>query len=209
MRNLLLVATASLAGCIATGTTAQAFTVTPAYEFTTNTTITQLDNRQFTNGFSFSLSTPESLNALGVWKGDVAASQQVGLWSSTGTLLGSTTVLSTDTTVGNYRWAPFSLALAAGSYVIGATFSGGPFPLITGGLTTLAGYSYGGDLYDYGAGLNFPTKGPYGTYGLNGISNPNFSIVTAPPVTVPEPATLAILAAGLFGVAATGRRRPA
>lgn len=183
---------------------AEALTVTPAFEFTSNSTLS--DSRRFTVGFSFSLSTAQSVNALGVWKGDMGPRQEVGIWTSLGTLLGSTTVLSTDTEIGNYRWAPFSLALAAGDYVIGATFMGGQLLDLLGGVTTVAGYTYGQDLQFIGAGLNFPTVTTGGLYGSNGIANPNFSVGEA---VIPVPAALALFGVALLGLGAARRIRTA
>ena len=66
----------------------------PAVEYATSGTLS--DSRPFTVGYTFSLSAPVTINALGYWDNGRGSSHQVGIWDSAGTLLTSTTVLGTD-----------------------------------------------------------------------------------------------------------------
>jgi len=198
MRTLI----AGLVALIATAV-ANAAPITPAVQYTTTSTLT--DSRPFTLGYSFTTSTPLTINALGYWVDGLSNNHQVGLWTSTGTLLASTTVLSGDLTQDNFRWHSIApLALAPGSYVIGGEFlgNGNPFPFNATGITTISGYTYGNDLQIFGSGLNFPTVGPVG-YGPNGILAANFSVSTA----TPEPISLVVFGGLIVGGAGVAIRR--
>ena len=59
---------------------AQAGVITPAVQYTTITN--DSDTRPFTLGYSFSLSGPVTVNALGVWDDGFGNSHQVGIWNS-------------------------------------------------------------------------------------------------------------------------------
>ena len=187
------------------GGSAQAVTISPAVEYTTSGTLT--DSRPFTLGYSFSLSAPVTVNALGYWDNGRGSNHQVGIWDAGGTLLTSTTVMGTDPTVGHFVWGAISdYTLAAGSYVIGGEFLGdGTFNSAATGILSIAQYTYGTDLQAFGAGLNFPTFSTNGIYGSNGILEVSFSVTTA----VPEPSSYALMLLGIGVMGATLRRRKA
>lgn len=136
---------------------ASAATIDPAYEFSSVGAL--YDTRPYTTGFEFSLASPETVNALGYTTVGFASDQQVGIWDSTGTLLASTTVSTSDPVVGHFAWASIaSLALGPGDYTIGGTYDGGLFASYANGVTTIPGYTWITDEQIYGAGLNEPTE---------------------------------------------------
>lgn len=200
--NTLKIGAAALS-FIATGTVS-AQTITPAFEYVSGDTLS--DSRPYTLGFSFNLAAAKTVNALGYNTATLSRDQTVGLWSSTGTLLASTVIGTASTTVGNFSWESISaLSLAAGDYVLAATYTGGPFPTRLTGVTTAADYTYLTDLQDLGPGLNFPTLSTNGSYGTQGIGVANLSFGMAG--AVPEPASWALMIGGMGMVGGALRRR--
>ena len=169
----------------------------PIFEYSSGTPSSAAS--PYTLGFAFTTSSAFTIDALAYWDDGMGNDHEVGIWSTAGTLLVSTTVLGTDPLMGHYRYGAISdYALAPGTYVIGgeaASFDAVPISLM--GVTTLAGYSWVEDRQVVGAGLNFPTLA-VGGYGDNAFAAVNFS------VAVPEPGTGALL---LAGVVVIGLRR--
>lgn len=204
MQKLLATVAAALLSTVS-ATAAQAVTIVPAVEYAGGDALT--DSRPFTLGYSFSLSGPVSVNALGYLNDFLT--HQVGIWSSSGALLASTTVLGSDPVVGHFQWHEIAaLTLGPGDYVIGGEYLGNGNQINTNirGVTTIPEYTYGTDLQIQGSGLNFPTLSTSGGYGPNGILNASFSVGEAV-APVPEPATWAMMLIG-FGIIGVGMRRP-
>lgn len=155
-------------------------------------------------GFEFSLSTPETINALGYTTVGFASDQQVGIWDSAGTLLTSATVSTGDSVVGHFAWTAIAaLILGPGTYTIGGTYDGGPLPSFASGVTSIHGYAWIEDEQANGAVLSDPTFSA-GGYGANGIPQVDFSVSAG---AVPEPATWITLILGLAISGAVARRR--
>jgi len=159
-----------------------------------------------TLGWRFHLKSPVFLTSLGVYdhlQDGFAEAHQVGLWTSTGTLLGSGNlpVGASGNLLGSFRYVDVpSVPLPIGDYVIGAHFIGtfvDPFSDFNSSLTTDPIVEYMGRNSD-GPGFQFPSNF-LGTDGLNFItSNLQFSLV-------PEPSALVL--AGLGTVFAVMSRR--
>lgn len=193
-----------LFGCVMVLLSLPSFAVTidPVYEYATSGSLT--DTRPFTLGFEFTTSVTFQINALGYW--DDGADHQVGIWDTSGNLLTSATVLGTDPVTGHFAYAADTYTLGPGTYVIGGTYDGGPFPSDALGVTSLPGYTWIEDEWASGSGLNFPNQTSHGSYGDNGIPIVDFSVGSSTS-SVPEPSSLMLLGTGLVGLSGTLRRK--
>lgn len=175
-KQILLSATISLA-ISATATSPAIAQFTPAFEYTSSSTLS--DGRPFTLGYTFDLSQATTINGLGFWNSGTLTDNMVGIWDLSGNLITSATVSAGDAVVGNYTWESISpLLLGAGSYVIGGEFMGGAFPSDLSGVTTNPDFTWLSDRQLSG-GFAFPTEDTNGGYGQNGIALVNFSIRAA------------------------------
>ncbi len=138
----------------------------------------------------------------------------VGLWTSTGTLLTSGTVLAgtADPLVGFFRYANIApIALTAGqNYVIGGTHSRQEAYLLdvsSAGFSTDPAITYSvgiSDRFISGAALAFPTNNDPNR--ARGYFGPNFTFAPTTNVT-PEGSSLALLATGVLPLALGLKRR--
>jgi hypothetical protein len=192
--------------------------------FTGATAFGSINDTAQTIGFTFTANSSLIVSALGFWEQNTGANltqtHQVGLWTSTGTLLASATVAVNGAVTGNWRYATISpVTLTAGqSYTVGSaitspftdTFSrvdvpGGTItssPLIS--VTSSA-------LNASAAGFSFPGVADPIAFARLG---PNLMVQAAPPppTAVPiSPVALIAIGAGLALLAALamGIRRPA
>src|SRR5687767_14012829 len=154
-----------------------------------------------TAGWAFSVSTPVLASGLGyfdIGADGFAQSHPVGLWTSSGVLLTSTTVTSgspivaSASTDGDWRFATITpLLLAPGNYVVGGEFfasdtDGVVFHAAT--LTLAPGVAFIEDRAGgAGSGFSFPTN--TSPFTENSFFGPSIFLTAA----VPEPGSLALL----------------
>jgi hypothetical protein len=166
-----------------------------------------------TVGWSFSVAAGPGVNvtSLGWWDATpttpLAASHQVGVWTSAGSLLGTATVQPGDLLTGSFRYATLStpILLSGGAtYVVGGrdlfddgdTYASASTALVMG-----TGITFGqAARTDAAAGFAFPgvlTPNSGGRFG------PNFQYTAT---AVPEPSTYLMMALGLGAMGALATR---
>jgi hypothetical protein len=162
-------------------------------------------------GTKFTVNQTVTLANLGIFDNGIdglAASHQVGLFLTDGTLIASVTIQAgTSSLLDNgYRWeavgAPVTLS-AGLDYVVAAEYSldkGADYFLVTATIDPV--FTFLTDLYVDGAGLRLPTTDFFSD--SRGWFGPNLQVNTAP---VPEPATMLLLASGLVGLAGFGKKK--
>jgi hypothetical protein len=180
-----------------------------------------------TFGYRFSISSAQTVTGLGFWDIDSSypLSKAVGLWNSSGTLLGSVDVLSDPVTTvssggpsgsGTWFFMPVSISLASGTYIVAATHQN-PAPAgqgtsavastALGNITTNSLTFLGSAFVQPGnANLTLPTifdpgSPPSAARYFGG--NVQFADATA----VPVPAALPLFASGLGLMGIFGWRR--
>ena len=168
-----------------------------------------------TVGYQFTANQALSVTALGVYdynfgtKGPLQSSHQVGIFTTSGTLLGSAMVSPTSTLLDGYRYTNIAgLALTAGqSYLIGAFYSAvsandDGYYFSTTTVSTSPAITFGSAATVNGATFSAPTT----LNGTNGRFGPNFLYTTATSA-VPEPATWAMMILGMGAIGFAMRRR--
>jgi hypothetical protein len=181
--------------------------------FTGGSLFTDVNGTNMTVGWSFAANDNLSVTSLGLWDetpaDPLAQTHQVGLWSSTGTLLGSATIQTNSPLTGSFRYAAIApVALTSGlTYFLGSEISN-PFSdrytssassIVTAPEITFLGAARNNSA----GGFSFPSI----TTSVNGRFGPNFQfqVVSA---SVPEPtSTLSFLALGTLGAASTLKRK--
>ncbi len=169
------------------------------------------DASAFTLGFEFTVTGTQSITALGVFNGGQAslpASASVGLWNTSGTLLTSITIPrgtgATGTTDFTYASiTPYTLSPGT-DYIIGSYLAAQVSSYNTGqgGVASVnPDVTIVEDQYASSNSLTFPSSTDSYTGGA--WLGANFVLGSS----VPEPATLALLGAGLFGLGLARRRR--
>jgi len=173
-----------------------------------------------TLGWSFSTSVDLLVDGFGLWDDSsdlLYSAHDVGLWTSDGTLVSSATVDNTATPVASASGAQWlftsvtPFALAPGDYVLAAfypvikltetTGSDGYTVAAVDSILTIAGVTYTGSAAITSSALTFPISGD--ALFVNGVFGPNLSVRS-----VPEPASILLLATGLIA-AGIARRRSA
>ena len=196
----------------------------PIVDFTGG--IASFSAQNLTWGFTFSLSSTQSVASLGIWDegaNGLTISHQVGLWDASQNLLAQVTLDNTATpvastsTAGRWLFANVSspLSIGPGTYFLGALYtdtqtdairfqnsSATPLNLTTAGVTYLGPRRNPGGSGP--ANLIFPSDDPTSVGLTVGVFGPNLQFQTT---AVPEPMSLILLGSGLAAFA-TRRRRP-
>ncbi len=168
---------------------------------------TLVSSSSWTLGYEFSLSADSSVTGLGFFDIDgVYGDTTVGLWTSSGTLLGtvntnSNTVTEVSTNNGLWSWEfmDFNLLLSAGDYIVGSWGVSGMDYFYTDSDSIIENVlEFADDRYSStGANFAFPNTVDGGaTIGYLGAN-----IMFDDSTSVPEPSTLAIFALGIMGLA--------
>lgn len=165
----------------------------------------------FSFGYSFSVAGPSllvtSLGYFDAGQNGLVDSHDVGIFTSTGTLLVRGTVSAgvSDPLLGSFRYTSTlsgPLLLTAGDYVIAGVTpgAGDDYALFSGSQGAAAGLIYGSPQFVGSTVLAFPNLGDGGSFG--GYFGPNFTFESAS--AVPGPA-----AAASFALMALKRRKRA
>lgn len=169
-----------------------------------------VDNAPWNLGYSFLVNSAVSVVSLGIWdagRDGLRNSHSVGLWSSSGTLLASTSVGPGAILDNNFRYtniAPIFLTVGQ-TYFVAGTFNGpndDPWTVDPSILIMAPQISYDSRRYQSGSALVFPDLAGSNTTGYWGGDVRISDTVVA----TPEPATMSLLALGLVGVFAVRRR---
>jgi hypothetical protein len=168
-------------------------------------TITPDPASTFNNGFGYSLgyeflaNSNVTVTQLGYFVDTtLTESHEVGLYTDTGTLLASTTIVNGDVMVANFAYNPITaVTLTAGQdYVImGTSGFTDPYTFNPTSFSTDPSISFVQSAYNFdaGSGLNFPdTFDPT----VTGYFGPNFMIVSS---SIPEPSTLTLGGLAMVG----------
>lgn len=203
MRSLLAVGGLALAALFST--TGMSSAAVSAMSVTSPTVWSNTDNQDHSLGWSFHVSSPVTVTALGYNDYGFSSAHNVGIYSSGATLLASAVVTGGSTLDSGYRYTSIaSLLLGIGDYfIVGTTLGYGDGWIYEGTVATIGAISYTGSYYTSGTGgtLAFPsTFASTREYMLV-----NFQVASG----VPEPATWAMMLIGFAGLAFAARRRAA
>lgn len=164
-----------------------------------------------TYGWSFTVINAITINGLGVWdagSNGIGPATQAGVWTSAGILLASAAVSNASTVVASASnqgsWLMETIAsitLLPGNYLLGAVFyTNDALAQIGSSFTNVSDITVGGGIRQGAANTGFAA--PLANFGSR-IFGPTMRMADN---VVPEPAGLALVGLGLFGLAAFRRR---
>jgi hypothetical protein len=180
--------------------------------FSGGTVFVTVDGTNMTVGYTFTANTNLSVSAIGFWESNTSVplgeAHQVGLWTSTGTLLASGTVQVNSPVTGNWRYASITpVTLTAGQqYVVGSDVVS-PFPdayeripSSGGSVSTSLITILNSDISPSASGFAFPNTAEGSFLARFGPNMLVTQVITTVPVTPWALAAIAValLAAGLL-----------
>jgi hypothetical protein len=165
-------------------------------------------------GWSFTTNTNVTVDGLGFYDALLGGGTsglsagcncgEVGIYNSSGVLLASALVTSSDPASDFFRWASITPIIlpAGGTYYIAAETGSAQYTWDTSGFAVSPDINFLQDQWVYSSTLAFPVN----SLGItNAIFGPNFEEEAVPPV--PEPATVSLLGMGLLGLVGALRRK--
>ncbi len=164
------------------------------------------DGKPSTIGWLFNVNTVVTVEALGFYdysSGPLQREHQVGIWTDAGVLLASTTVLTNDPLISEFRFHDIAhVQLGIGSYRIGAWIDGisDRYKTYVDEIVTDPRITHTGDTRSGSdTGFEFPNLPSTN----DGRFGPNLLLSSA---SIPEPTTLALMGLGLAGIGLRRRK---
>jgi hypothetical protein len=181
----------------------------PAFTFTDPGFVST--NGSWVFGIRFDVTSSVTVTALGYYdqgSDGFLDSHEVGLYTGDGTLLASTTVVSSDPLTGWFRYSAIDpLVLLPGTYEVVGVSHTDLYSYVAQGFSVDPALTYLYDRYDSGTTLHYPV-GQVVNDVPNGFWGPNL-FLDGGGVVVPEPASAGLILVGLLGLLAYRRRAAA
>ena len=175
-----------------------------------------------TEGFAFDVASSTVISGLGIFdagSNGLINAHEVGLWTSTGTLLTSATVdnsanvVASASSLGDWLETPITpLALTPGSYVLGAYFlnidnSSEDRGVLFATASPISGITYTDWKFGSSPTFGFPVADAGGSASSAGLFGPMAFVSDANPTPEPGSFSLGLFAVGFCGVAFRVNRR--
>lgn len=165
----------------------------------------------YTVGYEFQALTSAYVVGLAAWNSGVTGTVEVGLWNSSGGLIGELSVTASSPTVGDANWLYANFATpvvltTGGDYYVGAWATSGSTMNFVTNVTSLTVDPQIKYLNEAWAG---PVGGVFGLYFPSSTASYEYPAYFGGNIllSAPEPATWALMGIGFAGLAAVAVRR--